>query len=61
MITGKNSALKGFGLFFYALVTLLVLICTCNTSNVWGVVGIVNTIINFYMILRLFKYWSDNE
>lgn len=61
MITGKNSALKGFGLFFYALVTLLVLICTCNTSNIWGVVGIVNTIINFYVILRLFKYWSDNE
>lgn len=61
MITGKNSALKGFGLFFYALVTLLVLICTCNTSNAWGVVGIVNTIINFYVILRLFKYWSDNE
>lgn len=61
MITGKNSTLKGFGLFFYALVTLLVLICTCNTSNAWGVVGIVNTIINFYVILRLFKYWSDNE
>ena len=61
MITGKNSALKGFGLFFYALVTLLVLLCTCNTSNAWGVVGIVNTIINFYVILRLFKYWSDNE
>jgi hypothetical protein len=61
MITGKHSALKGFGLFFYALVTLLVLICTCNTSNAWGVVGIVNTIINFYVILRLFKYWSDNE
>ena len=61
MITGKHSALKGFGLFFYALVTLLVLICTCNTSNVWGVVGIVNTILNSYVILRLFKYWSDNE
>lgn len=58
MITGKNSALKGFGLFFYALVTILVLICTCNTSNAWGVVGIVNTIINFYVILTLFKYWS---
>ena len=61
MIVGKHSALKGFGLFLYAIVTLLVLICTCNTSNVWGVVGIVNTIINFYVILRLFKYWSDNE
>jgi hypothetical protein len=61
MITGKNSALKGFGLFFYALVTILVLICTCNTSNAWGVVGIVNTILNSYVILTLFKYWSDNE
>lgn len=59
MITGKNSALKGFGLFFYALVTLLVLICTCNASDAWGMIGLLNTILNSVVIFRLFKYWSN--
>lgn len=61
MIVGKHSALKGFGLFFYALITMLVLICTCNTSDFWGGVGIVNTIINTYVIITLYKHWSSNE
>lgn len=58
MIVGKHSALKGFGLFFYAIITILVLICTCNTSNAWGIVGIVNAILNSYVIFALFKHWS---
>ena len=59
MIIGKHSALKGFGLFLYAIVTILVLICTCNTSNAWGIVGIVNAIFNSYVIFALFKHWSE--
>lgn len=59
MIIGKNSALKGFGLFFYTLVTILVLICTCNTSNAWGAVGIINAVLNSCVILALFRYWSN--
>ena len=58
MIIGKNSALKGFGLFFYTLLTILVLVCTCNTSILWGVVGILNAVINGLIIVALFKYWS---
>ena len=59
MIVGKHSALKGFGLFLYAIVTILVLICTCNASNAWGIVGLFNTILNGAVIVRLFKYWSN--
>ena len=59
MIIGKHSALKGFGLFLYALVTILVLICTCNVSNVWGIVGFVNAIFNSCVIFALFKHWSE--
>lgn len=59
MIVGKHSALKGFSLFFYALVTILVLICTCNASDAWGIVGLLNTILNSTVIFRLFKYWSN--
>ena len=59
MIVGKHSALKGFSLFFYAIITILVLICTCNASDAWGIVGLFNTILNGAVIVRLFKYWSE--
>ena len=61
MIVGKHSALKGFGLFFYAIVTILVLICTGNVSSFWGVVGLINLVINSWVILALFRYWSDQS
>lgn len=61
MIIGKNSALKGFGLFFYALITILVLVCTCNTSILWGVVGILNAAINGWIIVALYKNWSSDK
>lgn len=59
MIIGKHSALKGFGLFLYAIVTILVLICTCNANDAWGIVGFVNAIFNSYVIFALFKHWSE--
>lgn len=59
MIIGKHSALKGFGLFLYAVITILVLICTCNASDAWGIIGLLNTILNGTVIFRLFKYWSN--
>lgn len=61
MITGKNGALKGFGLFLYAIITILVLICTCNVNSFWGVIGIINTILNSSVILALFRYWSNES
>ena len=61
MIIGKHSALKGFGLFLYAIVTILVLICTVNIGHLWGVVGICNTLVNSYVIYKLFAYFSNQN
>lgn len=61
MIIGKHSAIKGFGLFLYAIVTILVLICTVNVGSFWAVVGIINAIINTYVIVALFRYWSNKS
>ena len=61
MIIGKHSAIKGFGLFLYAIVTILVLICTVNVGSFWAVVGIINAVVNTWVIVALFKYWSNNN
>ena len=61
MIVGKHSALKGFGLFLYAIVTILVLIGLVNLGHFWSVVGIINAVVNGYVIYRLFTYFSDHN
>lgn len=61
MIVGKHSALKGFGLFLYAVITILTLICCVNNGSFWSVVGIVNTLVNGYVIYRLFTYFSNHN
>lgn len=61
MITGKYATLKGFSLFFYAILTLLTLICTCTYGGgMWCVIGILNAIVNSIVIVSLFKKWSEN-
>ena len=61
MIVGKHSAIKGFGLFLYAVITILVLICTVNKGHFWGVIGICNLLINSYVIFKLFAYFSNQN
>ena len=61
MIIGGHSALKGFGLFLYALITILVLICTVNVGSFWAVVGIINAVVNTCVIVALFKNWSNKS
>ena len=61
MITGKNSALKGFGLFFYALVTVLVLIGCTNFNSFFGVVGLINLVLNSCVIVKLFTHFSGED
>lgn len=59
MIVGKHSAIKGFGLFLYVIVTILVLICCVNNGRFWSVVGIINAVANAVVIVKLFNYWSN--
>ena len=61
MITGKHSALIGFGLFFYAVVTVLVLIACVNYNEYFGVVGFINFIANSVVILKLFTHFSNRN
>lgn len=60
MIIDKHSALKGFGLFFYAIITILVFISIFNGTP-WKIVGILNTIVNFIVIVLIFIKWSKNS
>ena len=59
MIIGKHSALKGFGLFLYAIVTILALIGLVNLGHFWSVVGFINAVVNAVVIVKLFNYWSN--
>lgn len=62
MITGKNSALIGFGLFIYTLVTILSLIGCCETKVAFFVVvGILNLLLNGWVITSVYKYFSNKE
>lgn len=59
MIVGKYSALKGFGLFFYVIVTLMTLICICAfCGGWWCIIGVLNTMINTCVIVLIYNYWS---
>lgn len=61
MITGKNSAIKGFGLFFYAIITILVLIgcCISTVSPIFIIAAILNFVANGYAIYKLYRTYSE--
>ena len=61
MIVGKHSALKGFGLFFYAVITILVLICCVNNGGFWSVIGIANFLANAWVILKLYTHFCNQN
>lgn len=61
MITGKFSALKGFGLFLYAIITIMALVACCQQGGIFCGVGIVNTLANGWLISSLYKYWSNDN
>lgn len=60
MIVGKYSALIGFGLFFYVVLTMMVLIGCCLASGVvFTIVGIVNALINVWVAYNIYKFFAD--
>lgn len=59
MITGKFSALKGIGLFLYAVITILSLVGCCLQGGFFCGVGIINTLANGWIISSLYKHWSN--
>lgn len=62
MIHNKNSALIGFGLFLYTLVTLLALVgCCIAKGGFFTMVGVLNTIANGFVIGSIWKHFSSKE
>lgn len=62
MIVNKKSALIGFGLFLYALVTILALIGCCITREPFFITaGILNFVCNWWVICSIYKHYSDKE
>jgi hypothetical protein len=61
MITGKNSALKGFALFAWAVIAILTLIGCANYNPFFGIVGLVNLVLNSIVIVKLFTHFSRGK
>lgn len=60
MIVGKNSVVKGFFLFFMALVTILVLVKLCVAGGVFNIIlAVANMVLNAIAIVLLYKMWSE--
>lgn len=63
MITGKNSALKGFALFAWAVVLILAFIGCCIAGQVVFVAAAIALFgVNVFCIYTLYDMWSgENE
>lgn len=60
MIVGKNSALIGFGVFLYAIITILALIgCCIAKGGFFTIVGVLNFLCNGWVIFSMYKYFSN--
>lgn len=61
MITGKYSAIKGFALFAWLVVAILTLIGCANYNSYFGIVGLVNFVLNITVIVKLFTHFSGQK
>ena len=57
MIQDKFSALIGFGLFLYAIATILGFIGLWQVSTFFGVIGCVNTLFNGCIGYAIYKHF----
>ena len=61
MITGKNSALKGFALFAWAVIAILTLIPCVEYNPFFGIIGLLNFALNIAVIYKLFTHFSRKK
>lgn len=61
MITGKHSALKGFALFAWLVVAILTLIGCANYNPFFGIIGLLNFVLNIAVIYKLFTHFSREK
>lgn len=62
MLTGKNSALKGFALFFWA-ICILVSLIGCITTGKWVfiVASIIASAMNGWALYAVWTIWSKKK
>lgn len=61
MIINKFSALIGTGMFLHALITIFALVGCCLTGGVFTYVGVLNLILNGWMIVSIYKRFRTKE
>ena len=62
MIINRNSAILGFGLFGWVVVAILALIGCCLAKGaIFTVVGIVNFLLNAWVIISLYKQFNNEK
>lgn len=62
MIVNKKSALMGFGLILYAVITIIALVaCITATGAAFTVAGVLNTLCNGWIIAALYNDYSNNK
>ena len=62
MITGKNSALKGFALLFWA-VCIIVALIGCITTGAWIfiVAAVIASVMNGWALYDVWTMWSKEK
>lgn len=62
MITGKNSALKGFALLFWA-VCIIVALIGCITTGTWIfiVAAVIASVMNGWALYDVWTMWSKEK
>lgn len=61
MIVGKYSALIGTKMFLYALIAILSLVGCCLTGGIFTYVGVLNLILNGWVIVSIYKRFRTKE
>ena len=62
MITGKNSALKGFALLFWA-VCIFVALIGCITTGTWIfiIASVIASVMNGWALYDVWTMWSEEK
>ena len=59
MIVNKYSALIGFGLFLYAIITVFVLFAMWSVNTTFGIIGSINAVFNAAVIINVYNHYKE--
>ena len=59
MIVNKYSALIGFGLFLYAIVTVFILFAMWSVNTTFGIIGSINAVFNAAVFINVCNHYKE--